>query len=234
MSWSSSSMLRAISARWPVVALSRPNSSSPMRMRASGERSSCEALASSALCDISRVCTRSAAALKRAARKATSSCPCTGSRVDKSPWPQRSTPFCSASSRLVRRRTIGYAPKATASATMPSSQAKPNGASSPRGARRDDTTLPGGRLGRGSWTYRVWPSFIVTWNSSPWPGTRTAFAGDWPTTSPALLRSTISRAMRASRSCRSRSSAICHSQPTTRVNTATAATTASQMRRYRR
>ena len=82
-------------------------SSRPMRIRASGERSSCEALASSDLCEFIRVSMRSAAWLKRPARKATSSRPSMLTRADKSPSPQRSTPRCSASSRSVRRRITG-------------------------------------------------------------------------------------------------------------------------------
>jgi len=46
-----------------------------MRKRANGERSSCEALASSTLCDDNRACTRSAAALNRMAKAAISSVP---------------------------------------------------------------------------------------------------------------------------------------------------------------
>ncbi|MDT4861876.1 hypothetical protein FQZ97_964970 [compost metagenome] len=61
---------------------------------------------------------------------------------------------------------MGYAPSATASATSPSSQAKPKGDCKPNRLRRDGK-LPGVRLARGSRTYSVWPSFISTWNSSP-------------------------------------------------------------------
>ena len=55
-SWSSSAMLRKISSRkagdgWPLP----PINSSPMRMRVSGERNSCEAFASSDLCDCTSV-----------------------------------------------------------------------------------------------------------------------------------------------------------------------------------
>jgi hypothetical protein len=38
--------------------------------------------------------------------------------------------------------------------------------------------MPGGRApGRGSWMNSLWPSTVVTWNSSPWPGMRTGRAG---------------------------------------------------------
>jgi hypothetical protein len=59
MSWSSSPMLRVISSRAARRRLGSI-SSRPMRMRASGERSSCEALASSDLCERTSVSTRSA------------------------------------------------------------------------------------------------------------------------------------------------------------------------------
>ena len=78
-----------------------------MRIRASGERNSCEALASNDLCESIRVSMRSAAWLKRPARKATSSLPCRLIRADRSPLPQRSTPRCRASRRSVRRRMMG-------------------------------------------------------------------------------------------------------------------------------
>ena len=75
--------------------------------RASGERSSCEAFASSERCARTSVSIRSAERLKLAASAATSSRPCTGTRADRSPEPSASTPRCSRSSRRVSRRTIG-------------------------------------------------------------------------------------------------------------------------------
>ena len=147
--------------------------SSPMRMRVSGERNSCEAFASSDFCDasidfcdsssvfcvVSSASMRSAAWLKRVAKNATSSEPCSDSRVDKSPAPQRSTPCCTVSSRLVSRRTMGYVPTATASPTRPSSHAKLNGSRcAPGAAPPPPPPAPRGRMGRGSWMYRVLPS----------------------------------------------------------------------------
>ena len=133
INWSSSAMLRAISAVNAGDALG-PSSSSPMRMRVSGERSSCEALANSDFCDASSdscdctsVCTRCAAWLKRRARKATSSRPSSLTRADRSPSPQRCTPSCRRSRRRVSVRTMGYVASATAIPTHTSIQAKPNG-----------------------------------------------------------------------------------------------------------
>src|SRR5690606_4292000 len=80
--------------------------------------------------------------------------------------------------------------------------------------------------------YSICPSFICTWNSSPAPGTRTACAGACARMSPPPLRMMMVRPVRLSFWARSKSSAICQSQPTTSVSTATAATTAGQMRRY--
>ena len=58
----------------------------------------------------------------------------------------------------------------------------------------------------------------------PWPGTRTGRVLVWPRTSPASLRMITSRGGACSAFRR-------HSQPKATVSTATASTTASQMRR---
>ena len=107
-------------------------SSTAMRMRASGDRSSCEALASSDFCDCMSAAwfcisssMRPAAALKWRARSATSSAPATGTRSPSRPSPQRCTPRCKASSRCVRRRAMGNTPTITASPARVTSQMKP-------------------------------------------------------------------------------------------------------------
>ena len=68
-----------------------PSSSIAMRMRASGERSSCEAFASRLRCASTSASIRSAARLKLRARSATSSRPSTGTRAARSPAPSAST-----------------------------------------------------------------------------------------------------------------------------------------------
>ena len=90
-------------------------------MRASGERSSCDALASSrrcacssASCRVTRVSIRSAARLKLRASWATSSRPCTSTRACRLPAACASTERCSVSSRRVIRRDTGHAASATA------------------------------------------------------------------------------------------------------------------------
>ena len=95
-------------------------------MRVSGVRSSCDALASSILCDLTSSSMRAAERLKLAASAAISSLPSTFTRDARSPSPSWSTPAFSRSSRRVRRRVSGQAPSATASAmaaSAPSSQA---------------------------------------------------------------------------------------------------------------
>ena len=96
-------------------------SSTAIRMRASGERSSCDALASSrrcacssASCRVTRVSIRSAARLKLRASWATSSRPCTSTRACRLPAACASTERCSVSSRRVIRRDTGHAASATA------------------------------------------------------------------------------------------------------------------------
>ena len=145
--------------RCAALAPSFPSSSSPMRMRVKGERNSCEALANKALCDCTSVCTRSAAALKRVARNATSSCPSMGSRVDRSPSPQRSTPFCKDSRRLVRRRTIGIRAQRHRESHQPQQPGKTGRRLKPlgRAAPRRRSCWVG--LGRGSSTYTRLPVF---------------------------------------------------------------------------
>ena len=103
-----------------------------MRMRASGERSSCEAFASSDFCDASSaacspisVSMRSAAVLKWRVRSATSSLPEAGTRTDRSPSPQRCTPCCSDTSRRVRRRATGNSAAITARPASASIHTKP-------------------------------------------------------------------------------------------------------------
>lgn len=83
-------------------------------MRASGERSSWLAFASSERCDCTSASMRPAAWLKLAATAATSSRPDTSTRWPRLPAPKFSTPCCSALSRRVSRRTAGQAPAATA------------------------------------------------------------------------------------------------------------------------
>ena len=63
------------------------------------------------------------------------------------------------------------------------------------------------------------------------PGPRPGWAVAEPISSPAALRTITSRGVGAGALC---SAATRHAQPTTSVSTATPATTASQMRRYRR
>ncbi len=106
-----------------------------MRMRASGERSSCEAFASSVLCAPTRPSMRSAERLKLAASAATSSLPSTFTRAVKSPLPSASTLERSRSRRRVAPRTTGYAPTATASAISPSVKNRLHGASGGRSRR---------------------------------------------------------------------------------------------------
>ena len=119
---SSSWMLRrtspACSGRSPGLS---SISSTAIRMRASGERSSCDALASSrrcacssASCRVTRVSIRSAARLKLRASWATSSRPCTSTRACRLPAACASTERCSVSSRRVIRRDTGHAASATA------------------------------------------------------------------------------------------------------------------------
>ena len=260
ISSSSSAMSSAMSCRVAGVAVG-PSSSSPMRRRVRGERSSWEALASKDFCDASRVScdftrfsTRSAAWLKPRAKKATSSWPCSGTRVDRSPSPHFCTLFCSSSSRRVSLRMMGYVASATAMPTRPSIQKNPKGGRLQKEA-----------AGRGRCMKTVRPSFMRTSNSGPaqlplllplpcmWYGggilggagaslgsssgsgsstgrLAACWLGGrrtrapWPITWPASLRMTASR---------SGGSAACRqAQPSKRVNTATARITASQMRRY--
>ena len=145
-SWSSSAMLRRISARKVGEGVCPPISSSPMRMRVSGERSSCEALASRDLCDFTSVSIRSADALNCRARSATSSCPVSGTRTDRSPSPNFFTLRCRASSRSVSRRMTGYTPRATATPMMPSIHTKPKGGRSQKATVRSGPP-PGGPPG---------------------------------------------------------------------------------------
>ena len=235
-------MLRPISARTVGVG-AEPDSSSAMRMRARGERSSCEALASSdfcerssAVCESIRLCTRSAASLKRRDRSATSSCPPVGSRTDRSPSPQRCTPRCRPSSRCVRRRATGNTPIITTRPASPSTHRKPNGGRSQPMMSAGRWMRLGGR-GRGICSTISWPSCSVTTNSTP-PGspgvggTRRAWASAVPMTAPAASRTTTSREGGFWRSRSRCSSALCHAHPTTRLSTATLPATASQMRRY--
>ena len=107
---SSSLMLRAISSFKRACAgefVPPSINSKLMRMRVKGERSSCDALANSDLCDATNASMRLAAVLKRSARNATSSLPLTSTRVDKSPWPHFSTPPCRLFKRFVKRRITG-------------------------------------------------------------------------------------------------------------------------------
>ena len=76
-------------------------------MRASGERSSWLALASSERCAATSASMRAAATLKLAATAATSSAPETSTRWPSAPAPNCSTPRLSDSSRRVSRRTTG-------------------------------------------------------------------------------------------------------------------------------
>ena len=92
------------------------DSASAMLMRVSGVRSSCEALASSILCERTSSSMRLAERLKLAASAATSSLPSTFTRAARSPSPSWSTPALRRSSRRVSRRVIGQAPTATATA----------------------------------------------------------------------------------------------------------------------
>ena len=249
ISWSSSPMLREISSRaalpdrletgrapagpgtfprpWlPCTstpgALAVSISSSPMRIRVSGERSSCEAFASNDLCDRTSVSMRAAAALKRRDRSATSSWPSSGTRTVRSPSPQRCTPRCKISRRCVSRRTIGNRPTPTASPTRPSSQKKPvcgrtHGGCPPRSARGPNCN------------WNSWPSVSEMVNSSASPGR--LVRRDWPVpiTRSCVSRTTTSRGNGALR-C---DSAICQAQPAASVTTATPASTASQIRTYR-
>ena len=75
--------------------------------RASGERSSWLALASSDWCERTSASMRAAARLKLAATAATSSAPEIATRWPSAPAPNCSTPRLSASSRRVSRRTTG-------------------------------------------------------------------------------------------------------------------------------
>ena len=75
--------------------------------RASGERSSWLALASSDWCERTSASMRSAAWLKLAPSAATSSRPLASTRWSSAPAPKRSTPAFRLSRRRVRRRTTG-------------------------------------------------------------------------------------------------------------------------------
>ena len=101
------------------------SSSTAMRMRARGERSSWEAAASVSRWASTRAWMRSAAWLKLRASAAISSLPSTSTRAARSPAPRASTRACSRSSRRARRRARGQAPTATANARMPSAARKP-------------------------------------------------------------------------------------------------------------
>ena len=112
---SSSAIFRAISSRCSLGA-APPIASAAILSRASGERSSWEALASSRFCAFTSASIRSADALKVRASLPTSSRPRTATRALRSPRPNAATPFCNCSRFLVSRRTTGYAPIATARA----------------------------------------------------------------------------------------------------------------------
>src|SRR6476469_5105026 len=98
----------------------------------------------------------------------------------------------------------------------------------PHGPPRAGGGSPMARGRGGSCTVYTLPLFIATWNSVPWPGTRTGRVRAWPITSPASLRMITSRGW----GCWS-SATWCTSQPAASVSTATPTTTASQMRTYR-
>jgi hypothetical protein len=175
-------------------------SSRPMRMRASGERSSCEALASSDLWLRTRVSTRSAASLKRRARKATSSLPVASTRTPRSPSPQRSTPprrspaAWSGGGRWDSCRRRRPRPRCPAARGSRWCRAAANG-------RAPGGPSPGRRWRGGSCTVSVWPSFIGDVELE-------ALAGHWrgrtvpcPSTWPDASRTMISRAAAASARC---------------------------------
>ena len=106
-SWSSSAMLRRISARKGAGRLP-PISSSPMPDGVRGERSSCEALPA-ATCDLTRVSIRSAAALNCQRQVGDLILPVSGN-APTGRLAQTSSLRCSASSRCVRRQMTGYTP----------------------------------------------------------------------------------------------------------------------------
>ena len=78
-----------------------------MRMRVSGERSSCEALASSDLCELHQLLDARRRGVEAARQIGHLVLPLFRHPRRQVAAPQRCTPRCSASSRLVRRRTIG-------------------------------------------------------------------------------------------------------------------------------
>ena len=84
--------------------IGRRDIASAMLMRVSGVRSSCDALASSILCERTSSSMRLAERLKLRASAATSSLPSTFTRAARSPSPSWSTPALSRSSRRVSRR----------------------------------------------------------------------------------------------------------------------------------
>ena len=137
-------------------------------MRASGERSSWLALASSERCDCTSASTRAAATLKLEATAATSSRPETATRWPRSPPPNCSTPRLSISSRRVRRRTTGNAPAATAKkrtmriTARPAPRGTQGGRNGHGGGSRGPPRSSGGRSrrspfgnGRSSWPGRI-------------------------------------------------------------------------------
>ena len=171
---------------------------------------------------------RSAAWLKRRARNATSSLPASSTRAAQvalapalDAAPQVLQPLREPAHDRVgadRHRERRRCPASTGTAVLPR----------PHGQRRGGGASPAARGRGGNCTVTTLPSFIATWNSTPWPGTRTGRVRAWPITSPASLR------MITSRGCGCWSSAIWRQQPAERRASARprVTTTASQMRRY--
>ena len=117
------SISRFSRSRWPGGASSIIDTA--IFMRASGERSSWLALASSDWCARTSASMRAAAALKLDATAATSSRPLTSTRWSRRPLPKISMPRLSDCRRRVRWRTTGQAPAATATNRMTSTSTRP-------------------------------------------------------------------------------------------------------------